>query len=270
MMTFRSCLLLCLLAARAFADGDLHERITALTAQIEKEPRNAALHHQRGELHRVHEDFTAALADYDRAAALDPQLEVVHLSRGRAQLEAARPEAALPSLSRFLALHPAHAEALVLRARAHALLARHRDAEADFAAALAHSAEPAPDLFIERARNLTATAGHEQALAVLTDGIRRLGPLVVLEDAAIETELALGRTDAALARLDTRLAAAPRKEALLDRKARVLLAAGRTVEAQATFREALEAIASLPEPQRRLRATARLAESIDAQLATKR
>jgi predicted Zn-dependent protease len=257
--------LLCL-TARAFCHGDLHEQITAVTAQLKKEPGNAALYHQRGELHRAHADHIAALADYDRAAQLDPRLEVVHLSRGRTLLEAGRPEPAGRELTLFLARQPAHAEARLLRARARGRLGQHREADDDFARAIAATADPIPDLFLERAANLAATGDHKAALAIQTAAIRRLGPLAVLEDAALETELALHRTDAALARLDARLATAPRKELLLERKARVLLAAGRAGDARATFRSALDAIAALPPAQQRLRATTRLAAAIDDQL----
>ena len=80
--------MLCLgVASEARAHGDLHEQIVAVTRLLEREPRSAALFHKRGELERAHRDYAAAFQDYDRALELDPALDVVHLSRGRALLE---------------------------------------------------------------------------------------------------------------------------------------------------------------------------------------
>src|SRR5262245_7785095 len=70
------------------AHGDLHEQIAAATSQIEKNPKNAELYLKRGELHRAHEDWDAALADYERAAILNPKLIVVDLARGKVLLAA--------------------------------------------------------------------------------------------------------------------------------------------------------------------------------------
>src|SRR2546426_2682773 len=71
-----------------FAHGDLHEQIAITTKLIQREPHNAALYLKRGELHRAHGEWDAAMADYERAAELDPKLEVVDLARGKALLAA--------------------------------------------------------------------------------------------------------------------------------------------------------------------------------------
>src|ERR1041384_5725242 len=88
-----------------FAHGDLHEQIAIATKLIQKEPRNAALYLKRGELHRAHGDWDAAMADYDRSTELDPRLEVVDLARGKALLAANWPISAKVTLDRYLATH---------------------------------------------------------------------------------------------------------------------------------------------------------------------
>src|SRR2546428_1170647 len=92
----------------AIAHGDLHERIAALSEQIADAPGNARLYLQRAELHRQHEDWTAALADCDKAAELDPGITDVDLLRGRTLLECGQPREALPVLERFLIKFPDH------------------------------------------------------------------------------------------------------------------------------------------------------------------
>jgi predicted Zn-dependent protease len=238
-------------AAPAHAHGDLHDQIAAVSAELRQHPRDALLFHKRGELLRAHHSYRAALADYARAERLDPALHVVLLSRGRALLESGAPGPAQRALSSFLAREPEHPEALLLRARANARLSRFAAAEADFARALARIADPLPDLFLERAANLAAGAQPDAALAALEAGMQRLGPLVTLEEAALEIELGQTRYDRALVRIDRMLAAAPVKAPLLARKAKLLARAGQAEAAQAARAEAQAAIAALPPAKRR-------------------
>ncbi|MBI3880320.1 MAG: hypothetical protein HY301_09695, partial [Verrucomicrobia bacterium] len=58
----------------AGAHGDVHERLAAATAELEKNPADAVLLVRRGELHREHRDWGAALADFGRAAKLDAKV----------------------------------------------------------------------------------------------------------------------------------------------------------------------------------------------------
>jgi tetratricopeptide (TPR) repeat protein len=240
--------------------------VAALTERIAAEPNNALLHHQRAELERARGDYASAFADYDRAEKLDPQLHVVHLSRGRALLESNRSEAAIASLTRFLERHPGHYQALLLRARAHTRLAQHADAERDFGAALVAMADPSPDVYLERAGNLVKAGQREAALAVLDEGMRSVGQVLALEQAALELELELGRTDAALARLDAMLGQSSRREALLAKKAAILDKAGRKAEARLAREEALTAIEHLPQAKRALGPTKKLRKELVAAL----
>ena len=65
------------------AHEGLHEQIAAITAKIKRDPKNASLYLQRGELHRLHHDWARAAADYDRAEHLQPGLQTVDLARGK-------------------------------------------------------------------------------------------------------------------------------------------------------------------------------------------
>lgn len=87
-------------------------------------------------------------------------------------------------------------------------------------------------------------------LAGLDDGLRRLGNLVTLQDAAIALEIALGRIDAALARVDRMLADLPRKESWLARRGEILAASGRDDDARQAFTDALMTLERLPAPLR--------------------
>ena len=82
-------LAICLALVPSFARAHegLHEQIVAITAKIKRDPKNASLYLQRGELYRLHRDWTRAAADYDRASRLQPNLTIVDLARGKMLFE---------------------------------------------------------------------------------------------------------------------------------------------------------------------------------------
>lgn len=250
---------LAMLSSFALAHEGLHEQIVALTAKIKRDPKNASLYLQRGELHRLHRDWTRAAADYDRAARLRPDLKIVDLARGKMLFESGRFQRARLVLDRFLSQQPDHYEGLITRARVLARVGLRREAIEDFSHALAKSAVPDPDLYIERAQ---VTAGDEkridEALNGLDEGIKRLGPLVTLQLPAIDLELRRHNYDAALVRLDAVTAQSERKETWLVRRGEILKLAGRQEEARAAFNAALVAIESLPPERRQSRAVTTL------------
>jgi tetratricopeptide (TPR) repeat protein len=257
-----------LILARASLDAHngLTEQIAALTAQIVRSSGSAELLVRRAELYRFDHMWKPALADLDRAQQLDPHLASVDLARAHVLLDSGRPRAAVDSATRFLARQPRHADALIVRGRARARLGLRRDAADDFNRAL--DLRPAPDLYIERARTVagTGTATVEAALHGLDQGIARLGPVVTLELEAIDLEERLGRYDSALARLARVSAQAARQESWLARRGAILDRAGRTAEARAAYREALNAAMNLPESTRRTRASAALIERLHKDL----
>ena len=260
--------LLCVLApATVRAHGDVHEAIAALAKQIEASPADARLYLQRGGLHRAHQDWAAAGADYDKAAELDPALAVVDLARGEMLGEAGRTDAAKEALDRFLSRSPDHSAGCAARARVLVKGKAWQAAAEDFARAIAHAKEPEPALFIERSRALRALDQVDEAIRALDEGIARLGPLIVLTQAALDLEAEAGHFDAALARLGKIIDASPRKERWLLRRGELLEKAGRLDGARDALIAAQSALAAVPADRRATAAMQDLAKSIDAALA---
>src|SRR6059036_2535053 len=221
--------------ALAAAHGPIHEQIAALTNLLKEDPQNAALYLKRGELHSYHRHWPAALADYERAALLDPTLAAVDFARGKTLLHAGSPGQAKSALDRFLAKHPEHAEALATRARVLVILGERLAATADYTRAIAAMeslGRPKPEYYLERARALTGK-----------------------------------RYDAALARLDTLASQSARKESWLVRRGEILEQAGRAAQARLAYEQALAAIESLPARHRTTETTAKLEAQIRAALA---
>ncbi|MFN0119197.1 MAG: tetratricopeptide repeat protein [Blastocatellia bacterium] len=257
--------LLLLVIAVSPRPGVAHEalftQIRELSARLEQEPRNAVLYLRRGELYRLSCELRPALADYARARELAPDMREIDFCIGRLWLDAGAPEPAIAALNAFLGFHPAHAEAWLTRARAHSLARQYEAATADYTQAIALSPAPPPDYYLERARarESLGSAHLPRAIAGLDEAIRRLGPLVTLQSAALEMELKLKRWDAALTRLDSMSAQFTRRESLSVRRGEILLLAGRATAACRSFTEALAAIEALPAHVRETRAMLELA-----------
>ncbi len=241
----------------AAGHAELQVVIDELDRRIAADQGNAELYLRRGEMHRLHRDWPAALADYERAAGLDPSLHEVDLFRGRMHLDADHPREALAALDRFLAARPGDVRALVHRAEAKVRLGDGSGGARDYTAAIEglmrEGRSPTPEMFIERSRALAA-AGPEHrkaALRGLEQGMDLLGRPITLELEALELELALGRTEAALARVERLAETTAAPEPWILRKAEILERSGRTDEARVAYRRVLEGLEARPAHRRR-------------------
>ena len=226
--------------------------ISHLTREIERSPRHAELFLKRGEIFRAAKNWDAALADFQQAAALDPALASVDLATAQVLLDANWPLAGKVAIDRFLRRQPTHTDGLVTRARANLKLNQPQAAADDLAQAIATSANPGPELFLERAFALTTVGPHrsEEALRAIEDGLRRHGSLLTLQLYAIDLEARAKRFDDALRRLDKVAAQSAHAEAWLARRGEILMLAGREPEARQAFTQALATVRALP-PARR-------------------
>jgi predicted Zn-dependent protease len=246
----------------AFACGALHEdldqQIARVTRLIEREPDRAILRFRRGELHRLHEDWAAARADFERARVLDPALAVVDLALGRVCNRSGDARGALAALGRFLANQPDHAEGLLERARARAAVGERAAAAKDFGDALSRMEEPWAENYLERSEVLRADGRLDEAIRGLEEGLAKIGPALPLRLALADLEVEAGRIDAALAHVDAIAAGADRKDLWLLRRGEILRKAGRPEEAGRAFRAALASIDALPAARRRTKFTQEL------------
>ena len=252
------------LAGVAFAHGDLHEQIANVTAQIRKSPDSADLYLKRAELHRLHEEWPAAAADYNRAEQLAPTAVATHLGRGKLLLATGRLDEAKAELGKFIAANPGHVDALVTRARVETKRKEPLAAAGDFARAIALAPRPEPEFYLERAQSLAAAGDDHiaEALRCLDDGTEKLGNLPTLGLYAIELDLRRKNFDAALARVEKLSAGSPRKEGWLERRGDILTAAGRPGEARTAYAAASEALRALPAHRRATKATSELEERL--------
>ncbi|NNF07025.1 MAG: hypothetical protein HKN21_09715 [Candidatus Eisenbacteria bacterium] len=238
-----SCVLLCLSFSTAWSHGAEHALIEAATKAIEEEPSRPELWLHRGELHREHQSFKKAAADYTKAESLGADPRLLTLCRAELALDDSRPEACLQLLD-----HEALARDIDgTRMRAAALfdLQKPEEAVRSLALALELDHESRPSHYLELALAYQDLGQTEDGLSILDEGIEALGSVTSLELEAVAFEQQLKRFDAALARLDRLETQFQRKETLLVRRATVLRASGRELEAEAAYTEALLCIEAL-------------------------
>jgi predicted Zn-dependent protease len=229
---------------------------------IEAQPDDPTLYLRRGELHRIHQDWVKARKDYQHARKLDPDLAAVDFCMGRMKLEAGKPVEAKRYLDRYLERRPNDPKGRQTRGEALVELGQPLAAAEDFTVALANAGQgtPRPEIYLARARALLAAGPEHLDLAVsgLDEGLEVMGWPVTLDLYALELETEAKRFDAALRRLDRLAANSRRKEPWLMRKGAVLEAAGREHEAARVYRQALEAIDTLPRHRRGTKAVKRM------------
>jgi tetratricopeptide (TPR) repeat protein len=237
----------------------IEARLAHVNERIAADPRNGELYLKRGEIHRSHEDWAAALADYQRAEQLAPDLEV-DFYRGRMWLDAGRLDLAQSTLDQFLRVKPNHFRALRVRARVLAQRGEPLAAADDLDKAITRFKTPMPDLYLEHARLLAAagSAHIDRALRGLDEGIARFGPVVTLIQFAVDLESKQGQYDAALTYIDMLPARVKDSPLWVARRGDVLLAAGRPEDAKDTYAAALAAIERLPNQRRSARAVVTL------------
>jgi len=256
-----------LLAPGHAQEDDVAEALEIINRQISANPRDGRLFVQRSRLLVLARKFDQALADLDQANRLTP---VPEIERERAQvyLSAGWSETGVEHASRHLAKFPDDAEAYVIRARMRVKLGQRAAAGSDFTEAIRRMKEPPLALYLEHASALTTEDGAylTEALATLEQGLKRLGPIVTLETAALEVELQQKRYDAALARVERLQKKAARPETWLARRGDILARAGRLEQAREAYQQALTAIEKLPPSQRARPNTKELEKQLQALL----
>ena len=273
---FLASLCICLFPSpQVFAHADIHERLEQTSQLIAKTPQNPSLYIRRAFLYAEHDEWEKALADLDRAAAHSGHPDEVAFDRAsilhrwyRHDGGKERLEAALRQVQRFLARHPDHADALLLRARLQRTLGQSEAALEDYARAIALTPHPRMDLFMEQAELLRQTGRSEQALDMLDKARIRLGtaPLPLIRMAVGIAE-ELGRPREALVwqnRLPKMLARLPNERL---HRGDLLWAGGRKKEARQEWCRARSELDAMPKSRRARPAFAGLGPKLDERLA---
>jgi tetratricopeptide (TPR) repeat protein len=254
------------LLATAQAHGPGSEQIDRITALISSEGESPHMYAERARVYQDNQHYREALADYERAAQLDPDHAGYDLDRARVFYATGEYLSALDYVDLFLVREMPTVESLLLKARVHRKLKQSSEAIDAYRMALEDvrsvDERPLPEWYIEYSDTLAAAGAHKEAVHVLQAGIGILGPLSVFQLRAAELEVGLGDFDAALRRIDSVMQQSQRKDVWLSRRGDILLAAGRDAEARQTYRQALDALQRLPLRLRNLPVSTELASAL--------
>jgi tetratricopeptide (TPR) repeat protein len=188
----------------AWGHTDLQVQIESLDARLLVTPNDADLLIKRGDLHRRHQDYSAAARDFSAARDLQPDYPLLDFYQGRLLLESGQVSEADRMLSQYLTSHPEHAAAWSLRAAARLDLGQPVKAAQDYGKAILHSGNPAPTLYYSQARALVE-GGKEllgQARLVTDAGLAQFPGEVSLLGLGTDIALAEGLPGAAQQYLD--------------------------------------------------------------------
>lgn len=135
--------------------------------------KDARLYVNRATLHRAQGHTIAAVADYDRALALQPDFPRALRGRAQANIDSRRYAAALEDLQRLLAVEPANAGTYADIGLVHMQLGRHGEAMKAFNTAIEKGVQE-PRLYLNRGLTLFQIGGLGAAPRALDDIERAL------------------------------------------------------------------------------------------------
>jgi predicted Zn-dependent protease len=249
-----------MLSGKLQAHGDLSDRIAELRKEVAQHPGDGERQLTLAGTLSQNGDFAAALAVLDGLEQTAPGKFCTGKLRGSVLLALNRPGEARTALDRFLAQYPGDSAAVLYRARALTALSLTEAGLTDYREALHCAAAPEPDLFQEVSTAMAAAGCQDEALAVLNQGLKALGPIPSLTQRALDLEVTLKRFDAALARVEEMQRKAPRPEQWMAKRAAILTSAGRINESRETWQTLISHLETLPPAARGSNAMCRMAE----------
>ncbi|HEU4776743.1 MAG TPA: tetratricopeptide repeat protein [Telluria sp.] len=245
---------LLLFTGQALAHGSLHGQIQDLSATMRREGKSAPLLVQRGRLQMEHGDNKSATRDFLAALKRNPEERSAYYYLAEQAFQQQRLADARRYAERFLGMLKGEAGAIVRGQSLYGqiLLAQgqYRAAAASFRIAVDQAAEPAPEHYLRLAEAQSKAGATADALSSLDEGMQKLGMLAVLQNKAIDLNIASAAWDAALKRLDALITQGQGLPELYLRKARILLAAERQPTAQEAVQEGLASIDQIPAARR--------------------
>lgn len=200
----RSLLLACVVCAAgaSIAHPGEHQQLALIDQAIAQQPRDQALYIRRASLYSSSGHFDEAMADLLHAETLGPSAATA-LERGLLSLRQGDAELAIGHFNRYIEAYPGTAIAYEYRARAARAAGDKAQAVADLKRSIELNGQPHPGTYLAAADVLQEMRDTDQAIALLDQGMARLGTIPTLQHRAIELVLEQGRTDEAIARLES-------------------------------------------------------------------
>jgi len=227
-------------APGAAAHPSAEHTLELLSESIQARPNEQELYIQRGSAYSNDGQLELVLADFVKAETLGEPF-VVAFNQGVLHYRMEKLVAAREYFDTFLSYFSGHAPSLEYRARLLRDAGEHKAALADFDAYFAMNKQPNPGHYVSAAKMLAGLEGEgmEPALAMLDQGMERLGVIPQLQHYAIQLELERKNAALAITRLETLEPSLGESPDWKVEMGELLLRAGRPAEARRFFDEAL-------------------------------
>jgi tetratricopeptide (TPR) repeat protein len=241
-----------LFPAVLYAHPEIESRLELLNQEIAKNTDSAELRLQRSEVHREHRDWEKALSDIEHVLRQYPRQHLAYFVKAKLEKSRGNNQAALQAVNSYLDFEKTNPEAYILRASLLRESGEFRKAANDLDTAISATANPSPDLYVDRALclRLLGPESSDEEIRGLIQGVTTNGPIVTLLVPLIERELATGQTAAALGHWGLLPQTLQEQPVWIAKRAEILAADGQSEEAQRWFLQAEKALNSLP-PRRR-------------------
>lgn len=227
------------------AHPDPRHTLEQLDEHLAKAPDDPELLRQKADLFLSTGNPDLARPAVDRLLALDSKNPENLLLDARA-CRAKKDTATRIKAAELVKAHPKFTPGWVFLAQVEEEKGRHKEAIVAMRQALDLSAKPSPTDVLTCAGWMEKRGDKAGAIAVLDQGLAKLGVLTGLHQKAIELELSTARYDSALRRVDTLTARFRPSVALSLQRADILESAGRFKEAAASCDSALALLDAMP------------------------
>lgn len=208
------------------AHGDLHQRITEVTAAIERNPDDIGLLAKRGQLLLEHEEYDRALQDFCSAYQMGLDEKRLDYWQAEAYLGLGMPGAGEVHITDYLAANPGNVRGLRLYGKLAQQDKNYPLAEQQYIQVIKLASERLPYNYMELVEVLRAQDKDSLAVVWLQKGIDDLGPIVTFEIVLQQLHEKLGQHDKTIALLKKRLGQMQRKESLYYEIAKAYLMVG--------------------------------------------
>lgn len=255
--------------APVLAHGDIAEHIQIMTDQYQLQP-SAELLVRRARAYIDQNNPRAARKDLQRALDLEPQRHEAWYWLASAELKLGQPARALEAIEKFLGAadsDTARASGLVIKGDALLAAGDPLAAAETYAGALRLEPDANPE-HVLKAVDAFHAAKSGRWRSELDEGLRRLGPLVSLQERGYQYDMADGDYESALRRVGQMLASGLRRPQLLYKQALTYKALQRPEAARASLQAALHELEQLPAVRREIPALQQLRHDIERELAS--
>lgn len=252
----------------AFAHGVVHQQIDELTVQIDHQPANTKLLLKRGQLYVDDQNWLNAQKDFNAVRQLNSGVTVVDLLEAKMWYAANRLGLSYPLVNQYLQHNPDVPAALALRAKISLMLGRADSATTDFAKVVELSNRVLPNMYLQwaKAQASVIPLNRQKVHQIVQWGLDKLGPLVVLQQYAIDFDRQQQDYQSALVGLEKLPQQLRQQPFWLVQKANLLEFLNKSIEAKAQFQLALDRLQEKKLSGRFNKADQKLLETINQSL----